>query len=66
MLKPIIIDGKLVYEDITLEEKNKYFNSVKEKFTENQLRLINPKEYYVDLSKKLYDLKLNMLYNYKR
>ncbi len=65
MLKPIIIDGKLVYCDISLEEKNKYFNSVKEKFTENQLRLINPKEYYVDLSKKLYDLKLNMLYNYK-
>ena len=65
MLKPIILNGELVYKDCSLKEKNEYFNETKKYLTENHLRLINPKEYYVDLSKKLYELKLNMLYNYK-
>ena len=65
MLKDIIINGKLVYNDNTIKEKNNYFNESLNKFNENHLRLTNPKEFHVDLSKKLYDLKNNLLHNYR-
>lgn len=65
MLKDIIIDGKLVYNDISVNEKKSYFNQNLNKFNENHLRLINPKEYHVDLSDKLYDLKNQLLHNYR-
>lgn len=62
-LKPIFIDGDLVYKDNTVLEKKKYFETQKSKFYENHLRLVNPKEYHVDLSTKLYELKMHMLSN---
>ena len=60
-LHPIFVDGKLVYKDITVNEKKKYFEEQKNKFYENHLRLVNPKEYHVDLSDKLYNLRLKLL-----
>lgn len=62
-LKPIFVDGELVYKDTSVLDKKKYFELQKTKFYENHLRLVNPKEYHVDLSQKLYDLKMKMLSN---
>ena len=61
MLKPIIIDGKLVYEDIDVSSKSKYFEECKKYLRDDHKRLINPKEFHVDISQKLYDLKINLI-----
>lgn len=65
MFKDIIIDGKLVYNDISIKEKANYFNEQKSHFNEDHLRITNPKEYHVDLSQKLYDTKMKMLHEYR-
>lgn len=64
MLKPIFIDGKLVYERKTVKESKEYFKKELDTLNDNNKRLTNPKEIYVDLSKKLYNTKIKLLSEY--
>lgn len=61
MLNPIFIDGKLVYKRKTVVESKKYFESELNTLYDDNKRLTNPKEIYVDLSQKLYDKKIKLL-----
>ena len=61
MLKPIFENGKLVYERKTVAESKKYFEKELATLYEDNKRLTNPKEIYVDLSHKLYDTKMELL-----
>ena len=61
MLKPIFENGKLVYERKTVAESKKYFEKELETLYDDNKRLTNPKEIYVDLSQKLYDKKIELL-----
>lgn len=65
LLIDIFVDGEKVYEEPTLEEIRAY---AKEKLAEQydeHRRLLNPEKYPVDLSQKLYDLKVDTI-NYFR
>lgn len=64
MLKPIIENGKLVYEKKTVAESKKYFEEELDTLYDDNKRLTNPKEIYVDLSQKLYDKKIELLSMY--
>ena len=64
MLKPIIESGKLVYERKTVAESKKYFETELDTLYDDNKRLTNPKEIYVDLSQKLYDTKIKLLSMY--
>ena len=66
MLKPIFIDGKLVYEKKTVAESKKYFENELGALYDDNKRLTNPKEIYVDLSQKLYDKKIELLSKYSK
>ena len=66
MLKPIFIDGKLVYEKKTVAESKKYFENELGTLYDDNKRLTNPKEIYVDLSQKLYDKKIELLSKYSK
>lgn len=61
MLEPIIVDGKLVYEKKTVEYSKNKFKQELDTLYEDNKRLTNPKELYVDLSQKLYDTKIRLL-----
>ena len=64
MFKPIIENGKLIYERKTVAESKKYFESELDTLYDDNKRLTNPKEIYVDLSQKLYDTKIKLLSMY--
>ena len=64
MLSPIFVDGKLVYKRKTVDESKKHFENELETLYEDNKRLTNPKEIYVDLSQKLYDTKIKLLSEY--
>ena len=64
MLEPIFVDGKLVYKRKTVSESSKHFKEELETLYEDNKRLTNPKEIYVDLSQKLYDTKIKLLSDY--
>ena len=66
MLKPIFIDGKLVYKKKTVAESKKYFENELGTLYDDNKRLTNPKEIYVDLSQKLYDKKIELLSKYSK
>lgn len=66
LLIPIFDKGKLVYDIPTLEEIRKYHKTELKALWPAVLRLENPHEYYVDLSKKLWDLKQSLIKKYKR
>ena len=61
MLKEIIVDGKLVYNRKSVGESKEYFEEELQSLYDNNKRLTNPKEIYVDLSNKLYEEKINLL-----
>lgn len=61
LLVPIFIDGKLVYKTPSIEGIRDYCAREQETLWEEIKRFSNPQEYYVDLSEKLLDLKLNMI-----
>jgi len=64
MLKPIFENGKLVYKKKEVAESKKYFETELETLYDDNKRLTNPKEIYVDLSQKLYDTKIKLLSKY--
>lgn len=61
LLKPIFVNGELVYESPSIKEIRDYsMNQVNLLWPEVK-RFIMPHEYYVDLSKELFDLKNNLI-----
>ena len=61
MLNPIFIDGKQVYKVDSVEKRKQYCSNELNKIYDEVKRLSNPSKYYVDLSKKLYDLKYQLI-----
>lgn len=65
LLEPIFVDGQLVYDVPKLEEIRAYSEQEFQCMWDEILRFEYPQTYYVDLSKKLLDLKLKMLEDVK-
>lgn len=61
LLHPIFLSGELVYDLPTLEEIQSYSKQEFQCIWDEVQRLDYPQDYYVDISKKLLDLKWNML-----
>lgn len=61
LLVPIFIDGELVYKAPSIEGIRDYCVREQETLWDEIKRFSNPQVYYVDLSEKLLDLKLNMI-----
>lgn len=61
LLIPVFIDGKQVYQSPPLMDIQQYAKDELDTFWDEIKRLINPQEYKVDLSYKLYDLKKTLL-----
>lgn len=61
LLEPIFLNGKLVYDMPTIEEIKAYSKQEFSCIWEEIQRFAYPQTYYVDVSKKLLDLKLAML-----
>ena len=61
MQVPIFKNGKLVYELPSLEQIRAYCLEQVETLLDEVKRFDNPHNYYVDLSKKLWDIKYNLL-----
>ena len=66
LLVPVFKDGKCIYEPPSVMEIQEICNKEKDTIWDETKRFVNPHEIHVDLSKKLYDLKndlLNELHN---
>lgn len=62
---PIFLDGMLVYDEPTINERKEYCKNDFTTFYPEIKRLENPHEYYVDLSEKLLNLKQELIAKYK-
>ena len=62
---PIVLDGKVVYQDLSIEEKRKYCECEMKTIYPEIKRYLNPHLYYVDLSRKLLMLKKELINEYK-
>ena len=58
---PIFVKGKLVYQCPSLDEVRRYCLEQVDKLWDEVKRFDNPHTYYVDLSKKLWDIKYDLL-----
>jgi len=65
LLEPIFVEGKLVYDVPSLQAIRTYSEAEFNRLWDEILRFEYPQVYYVDLSKKLLDLKLSMLEDVK-
>lgn len=65
MLVPIFENGKQVYDNKNIDYMKETFLSEKKTLDDDRLRLVNPKEIDVFLSKKLYQTKTNLLKKYR-
>ncbi len=63
LLVPIYRGGKLVYKLPTLQEARAYCMAQVDTLWDEIKRFDNPQTYYVDLSQKLYDIKMELLKN---
>ncbi len=61
LLVPIFMNGKKVYESPKMKEIQKYAQDQKKSIGQEYHRLLNPHVYHVDLSKKLWDLKQELI-----
>ena len=61
ILKPIYLNGKLVYKTPSVIESKKYCEEQVGKLWDEVKRFENPQTYYVDLSQKLWDVKHSLL-----
>ncbi len=66
ILVPIFKNGECVYESPSTMEIREYCRKEVESLWEESKRLFNPHEVYVDLSKKLYTIKQQLLDDYNR
>ena len=62
LLKPIFKSGRCVYESPSIEEIRSYCLSEVDNLWEEVKRFENPHKYYVDLSKKLWKIKNDLLH----
>lgn len=62
LLVPIFRDGKLVYKVPSIEEAKKYCEDELNLLWDEVKRFDNPHRYYVDLSKKLWDIKGELIH----
>lgn len=62
---PIFINGDCIYNTPSLEEIRKYCSEQVECLWDEVKRFTNPQSYYVDLSQKLWDLKNEMINNFR-
>lgn len=60
---PVFINGKRVYDPPHIEDIRNYCSEQLSTLWESVLRFENPHKYYVDLSKKLWDIKQELLSN---
>jgi nicotinate phosphoribosyltransferase len=65
LLQPIFVDGELVYELPVLADIRKRVEQGLAAFSSEILRHVNPHIYHVDLSKPLWDLKQNLLHQWR-
>ncbi len=61
LLIPIFTDGKCVYESPKVMDIREYCQKELSTLWDETRRLINPQKVYVDLSSKLYDIKIELL-----
>ena len=53
----IVKDGEVIYQDISIQEKQNYYKDNLSHLDDTQKRLINPHYYKCDISDALYDLR---------
>ena len=63
LLQTIFDQGKLVYKEPTLDEIKNYASNNLSDLWDEYKRSLNPQDYPVDLSQKLYDHKMNLINN---
>lgn len=61
ILKPVFLDGKCVYESPRVMDIRDYCQKELSTLWDETRRLVNPQEVYVDLSDKLYHIKIDLL-----
>jgi len=61
LLEEIYVNGELKYTLPSLNEIKSYHKQQLDLFWEEHLRKLNPQHYYVDLSKKLWNLKMDLI-----
>ncbi len=61
LLKPIFVDGECIYESPKVMDIREYCQKELSTLWDETRRLINPQKVYVDLSSKLYDIKIELL-----
>ncbi|MDI6452524.1 nicotinate phosphoribosyltransferase [Peloplasma aerotolerans] len=66
LLVPIFKNGKCVYDLPSLEQIRAYAKEEHDRLWQEVLRLERPHLYYVDLSKKLWDIKQDLIQKYKK
>ncbi|WP_040949560.1 nicotinate phosphoribosyltransferase [Gorillibacterium massiliense] len=64
LLKPIFLDGELVYTVPPLAESRKRYLEQLETFWPQYLRGLNPEPYPVDLSRRTWDMKMELIQKY--
>ena len=65
LLEPIVVKGELVYKQPTLEEIRDYSKEELKTIWDEIKRFAYPQEYYVDLTEKLLNLKMDMLDDFR-
>ncbi len=65
LLKKIYENGKRVYQNPSIEEIKAYRSEQIDTLWDEVLRFENPHQYYVDLSKKLWDMKQKLINKYE-
>ena len=67
LLQPVFVDGKRVYSLPSLAESRAYVqHQLHEQVWEEEQRIQNPHIHYIDMSPKMYELKMNMLHTEHR
>ena len=61
LLIPVFVDGKQVYQSPSLMQIQRHAKQSLGEFWDEIKRIVNPQEYKVDLSQRLFDLKKSML-----
>lgn len=64
LLVPVFKSGKCVYENPSINDIKKYCREQLDKFWDEIKRFENPQEYFVDLSKPLWDIKQSLIHQY--
>jgi nicotinate phosphoribosyltransferase len=66
LLRPVFVNGECVYENVTVPEICEYAARERDTLWDEHKRLVRPQLMPVDLSKKLYDLKQEMIAHMRR